>query len=260
MKAFILVASLFLLIGCSPKSATTVQPQTESQNNTTQPPVKAIEEKPLEKLKPPSKQIKVPDVKDFGVFNLKRNSKNKDEDGLDIPPFDDAEVLIGLYLEPQIGEKVTIIPLKVNFEPFQLSITKVGEKKEVPCSTEKKKFYWDLELEKITDKAILEIKPVENDNQEMPFEVFGIYPAVEFARNIPQSELSLDMLPKGVAIQTIDGAVDLDNDGKPDLLEIAFCCEKPSESWSENNDCDICQKSFKKSNGVWKLIDSAAPC
>lgn len=261
MKILIFILSINLLISCSQKSIST-ETSIREENNSVNKVEKIKEEKPLEKLNNSAKQIKMANVKDFGIFKLKRNSNNKDESGWKLPPFESAEVEISLNHEPKTGEKITIIPLKVNLEPFQLSVTKATKIKNEVCDVEgfEREFFWNTELEKITNKEILEIKPVKYDNQELPFEVFGIYPAVEFVRNLSPKELKQEMLPKGVSVQTIEAAIDLDNDGKPDLLEVIFCCSDKHKSPSEDGDCYICQKSFKKINGVWKLVDAANPC
>ena len=71
----------FLLAACAQKSVVTVEPQVNTQNNSINQTAKVIEEKPLEKLKPPSKQIKMPEVKQFDIHDLRRNSNKKDENG-----------------------------------------------------------------------------------------------------------------------------------------------------------------------------------
>ena len=177
-----------------------------------------------------------------------------------MPPFETAEIGIGLYQKPKAGEKVTIVPLQVNLEPFQLSILKSDKQKNEGCDTGgiERKFFWNVELEKIINKEILEIKPIKYDNQELPFEVFIIYPAVEFAKNLPSEELKQEMIPKGVTISTVEAAIDLDNDKKPDLLYIEFCCGDKSK---RADNCDYnCLEWFKKFNGIWKKVDSANPC
>ena len=66
------------------------------------------------------------------------------------------------------------------------------------------------------------------------------------------------MLPKGVALNTVKGAIDLTNDGIPDVLIVEYCCGNPNKAAEE---CDnTCGKTFKKIRNIWKLIDTAAPC
>jgi len=72
--------------------------------------------------------------------------------------------------------------------------------------------------------------------------------------------LTPDMLPDKISSRTVEAAIDLDNDGKPDLLQTVFCCSKPNETWNKDIDCYVCEKTFKKINRVWKLMDFVAPC
>lgn len=249
----------WLIASCSNQSIGTNPPQTNNQNTLTNQIEKSKEEKPLEKLTKSTEKIKLPKIKDFGVFDVSRESTQKNEGGQMTKPFYEAEIRISLKNQPKIGEKVTAIPLNVNLESFQLSITKT-ERKEEACTGDKKEYYWNTEIEKLTNRSILEIEPLRNRADEYPFEVAIIYPSVNFAINIKNSELSTDTLPKKVSLNTVKAAIDLDNDKKPDLLEILFCCSNPTETWNENTDCYICQKSFKKVSGFWKLVNSATPC
>ena len=249
----------FLMISCLPKSIITNQAQTTNQVNSTNKIDKAPEGKTLQKLPSQTKKIKLPLIKDFGVFNVFRISDNHDSNGRMISPFKSAEVKMILDNEAKATQKVTLIPLRVDIKPFQLKILKVIKKENSGCNEPKKDFYFDVELEKITDKIVLETQPIKNRVAELPFDVFGIYPSVDFANNLTQPDLKQEMLPKGVAIQTVEAAIDLDNDDKPDLLFVSFCCD--DETKVESTDCDyVCQKSFKKINRNWKLVISANPC
>ena len=261
IKILISILLVYLLVSCSSRQEiVTSQTQLNIQNNSTHQTEKVIEEKPLEKLPVSSQKIKLPNVKDFGITHLRRISEHKDEGGLLLPPFDYAEIDTAHFVEVKVGEKYTIVPLNVNIQPFQLPITKATKTENNGCDEKEPDFLWVVEFERITNKEILEIAPAGNSTPEYPFDVFLIYPAVEFARNIPQSELRANMLPKGVSINTAEAAIDLDNDKKPDLLEAIFCCSNVSISPKENGDCYTCLKMFKKINGIWKLVDEAIPC
>ncbi len=259
MKFFTFIFCIWLITSCSSKPDLQTQPQSSVSNNLVNHIEVPKEEKPLETLPTISGKIALPIVKEFGVFRIIRNSDQKDGNGWMIPPFKEAEVQISLYNKPQVGEKVTILPLKVNIEPFQLTITEFLETEAYPCNDLKKNFYGDVIFEKINNKKILEIEPVENNVSQMPFEFLAIYPAVSFAKSIEKAELTTEMLPKGVSVETVKGAVDLDNDKRPDILEILFCCS--NSSIAPNDTCKfICQKTFKKIGGKWKLINSADHC
>lgn len=260
MKKVLTILLLFMFFGCSQKSVDSSTPQTNLQSSSPIQTTKVIKEKPLEKLKNPSGQIKMPKVKQFDIQDLRRNSNQTDESGWNVPPFDDAEVGLDLYQEPKVGEKVTIVPLKVNIEPFQLSIIKFEKHENDGCDNTmiKRDFFWNIDLEKIINKEILDIKPVKGNNQELPFEVFTIYPAVEFAKNIPSEKLSQQMVPKGITISTIEAAIDLNNDNTPDLIYVEYCC---GDKTKRADNCDYnCIEWYKKINGVWKLVDDANPC
>lgn len=217
-------------------------------------------EKMLEKLPPSSKQkTELPEVKDFETIVFFRKSNFENEDGRMTKPFYEAEIQTSLKNKPKIGEKITVIPLQVKLEPFQLAIVKT-EKKEKPCTEDDKEFYWNTELEKVTDKEILDINPIKDRADEFPFDVAIVYPNVGFAKNIESTMLSQAMLPKGVSLKTVKAAIDLDNDGKPDLIEAVYCCSNPTETFNAENDCYTCQKTFKKINNNWKQINFEQPC
>ncbi|HSK72685.1 MAG TPA: hypothetical protein VK892_13370 [Pyrinomonadaceae bacterium] len=224
--------------------------------------IERTEGKTLEKLSSPKGRRKLPIVKDFGVFYLYRSSDNTNVGGDPVAPFKSAEIKMVIDSEAKAGEKITMIPLQVEIEPFQLAISKVTKKKYNGCDEPKKDFHFEIEFEEITDKIVLEVEPVDNQFVSRAFPVFAIYPSVDFAKNILPPELKQEMIPKGVAIQTVEAAIDLDNDGKPDLLSTSFCCadeNKPVNSVDEN--CYYsCEKIFRKINRSWKLIRSESPC
>jgi hypothetical protein len=260
MKILIFTLFTCLFVSCSQQAVISNEKQINTQGTLTNRVENTKSEKLLEKLPSPSnKKVELPEITDFAVVDVLRKSNKENEYSRMIKPFYEAEIGIGLDKEPKIGEKVTVIPLQVNLEPFQLSITKT-EKKEVPCTGERKEFYWNTDLEIVTNKEILEIDPIKNRAEEFPFDVAVIYPKVDFAKNIKNSELSKDMLPNKVAVNTVVAAIDLDNDGKPDLLETVFCCNNPSDTFNEKNDCYTCQKTFKKINNNWKETNFEKPC
>ncbi|HEX8247805.1 MAG TPA: hypothetical protein VF599_06520 [Pyrinomonadaceae bacterium] len=101
----------------------------------------------------------------------------------------------------------------------------------------------------------MEIKPVDKGyKNQMPFSVFAIYPAVKFAKSLNKSSLSKNSLPPNVLIENVESAIDLDNDAKPDLLSVNFCCGEPEKAKVEK--CPyICKKYYRKNNKAWELFD-----
>lgn len=121
-----------------------------------------VDDAPLHKLVAPKEEIPLPNVSDFCVVVVWRKSSQKNESGGMARPFNEAEIGISLTHEPQVGDRVTLIPLGVNLDPFQVSIIR-AEKKEETCTGKKyKEYYWDTDIERLTNREILYIDPTEN--------------------------------------------------------------------------------------------------
>ncbi len=163
-----------------------------------------------------------------------------------------------------IGEKVTIVPLMVDIPAFELKIVKATKTKSQVdiCDESEEVVYWENEFEKIERQEFYEAEPVYNRRNEYPFDVCLIYPAVKFAKALSHDQLTKEMIPRGVTIETISAAIDLTNDKRPDLLIVRYCCEDSTKS-SDNpkNDCHYhCKKYYQKIKSKWVLITTATPC
>jgi hypothetical protein len=260
MKNFVFVLLVCSMISCSQKSTQKNLSQTNTQINSINQ-IERTKGKTLEKLSSPQGKTKLPLVKDFGVFYGYRDSDNTNVGGSPIAPFKSAKIEMVVDNEAKAGEKITMIPLQVEIEPFQIAISKVTKKRYGGCDEPGKDFHFEIEFEEITDKIVLEAGLIDNQGMER-FGVFTIYPAVDFAKNILPPALKQEMLPKDVAIQTVEAAIDLDNDGKPDILALSFCCADETKAVdSTDNDCNYsCEKYFRKLNQSWKLVRSENPC
>ena len=204
------------------------------------------------------KPVLTPQVQTIGEGVVWRISDNKDAQGSFLPPWKEIKItnVFGFKRKPAAGEKVTVIPLDVDIAPLELRIVKV-EKKENACS-ERLPAWWEVELEPINQRAFFEIAARPNRVQEFPFDVCIIYPSVKFARQIKGNGFTKNLLPQGVSINTIKGAIDLTNDGTPDVLLVEYCCDNPKRAAGT---CDLtCGKRFKKVRNIWSLIDTYAPC
>lgn len=205
---------------------------------------------------PQTAQFPMPKIQSVLQESVWRDSDFKETDGGNPPIWKNVKVEIFFHKKPQQGNKVTVIPLKVDIAPMQLKIIKTIEVKDA-CN-EKLPHLWQIELETITQKEFFETKAILNRREEYPFDVCILYPAVEFARSLDIATLKKEMLPKGVFINTITAAVDLTNDREPDILIVQYCCGEPHKPREE---CDYtCGKIFAKSHSAWKLIDTSAPC
>jgi hypothetical protein len=201
--------------------------------------------------------ISVPRVQAIGEGVVWRISDNKNEYGRFLPPWKEIRIanIFGFKKRPVVGRRVTLIPLDVDIPPLELRIVKIAEKE--GCDR-KSPTWWDVELEPINKRIFFDIAPRHNRAEEFPFDVFVVYPAVRLAQQIKMDRLRESMLPRGVSINTVKGAIDLTRDEKPDLVIVAYCCRNPRKS---ADGCDYrCGKSFKKINNRWKLVDTSKPC
>lgn len=201
--------------------------------------------------------LPMPRTQSIGRGIVWRLSDNRGENG-DLPPWKEVQVtnVFGFNKRPAVGEKVTVVPLDVNIAPLDLRIT--GTKRGATCGASDTKAWWEVELEPVKQKAFFEASSMPARREEFPFDVGVIYQAVKFARQVQINSLTTKMLPQGIAINTVKGAIDLTNDGIPDVLIVEYCCRDPKKTARE---CDYtCGKTFKKIRNVWKLIDTSSPC
>lgn len=258
MRLICLFFTVLTAISCSQSYSLTNELPNQNETNAINTSQNQTEQVALKKTPVPPGQIPMPDVKDFAVVDFVRSSVNKDAGGIYQPPYTSAEIPLALEHSAKVGEKVTVIPLQVDFELFELEIKNVQKITETGCDGDKPKTFWKVEFEKITRPNLLTAEPVKNRSGEFPFNVFVIYPAVKFARKLESGELKKEMIPKNVFLKTVTAAIDLTGDGKPDLLEASFCCSKEDETADE---CDYtCGRTFKKTKGVWKQIKYSQPC
>ena len=162
---------------------------------------------------------------------------------------------VSFKTQPRVGNAVTVIALGSGIPPFELRILK-AERKDNPCD-ESLPDFWEVELEALTQREFFDAPSPRERNPVYPFDVVVLYPAVKIARQIGKEQLNREMLPKGVSINTVKAAIDLNDDRKPDVVVVEYCCQaaqKPGE-------CDYtCGKTFKKVRNLWKLVDSYTPC
>lgn len=161
----------------------------------------------------------------------------------------------GFKRAPRLGEKVTIIPLDVDVPAIELTIRKA--KRQTECDDLDGKPWWEVKLEPVTHEKYFSAAGVPNRRDDVPFDVAVIYPAVKPARQLKRETLTQSMLPDGISINTVKGAIDLTDDGTPDVLLVEYCCltSQPGQG------CEYtCGKTFRKIGRAWKLVDTSNPC
>lgn len=200
--------------------------------------------------------VPMPRILTIGEATVWRVSDNKDQNENPVSPWKEVEVtnVFGFKRAPRIGNRVTVIPLEVTVPLIELTILKI--KKRSGCDESDKDVWWEVELEPVKQKEYFEISNAAR-RAEYPFDVAIIYPAVKFARQIARNELKKAMLPPGTVLDTVKAAIDLTNDGIPDVLILEYCCLDPSKA----SECDgTCGKTFQMIRNRWKLVDTSSPC
>ncbi|MBA2501728.1 MAG: hypothetical protein H0V27_02495 [Pyrinomonadaceae bacterium] len=200
-----------------------------------------------------------PEVRAFSPGDVMRSSGRQDVSGIAQPPWTEVVINVGSFnIQPRNGASVTIVPLEVDVAPLQLKIVKVTRQRD-ECTGEGK-ISWGVELEKIRERSFWEQRAVTGRREDVPFGVLVIYPAVANARAIKRNELKTTMLPRGVKPATVNAAVDVNNDGKPDLLWVSYCCDAPTRAGNDSN-CDLtCGRTYKRGSNGWKLVKTFEPC
>ncbi len=200
-----------------------------------------------------------PDVRAFSPGDVMRSSGRQDASGISQPTWTEVTINAGSFnVQPRNGASVTIVPLEVDVAPIQLKIVKVTRQRD-ECTGEGK-ISWGVELEKIQERSFWEQRAVAGRSEETPFGVLVIYPAIRDARAIKRNSLKSEMLPRGVKPATVNAVVDVDNDGKPDLLWVNYCCDTPTRAGNDSN-CELtCGRTYKRGSNGWKLIDTFEPC
>ena len=200
------------------------------------------------------KSTPMPQIQAIGDGVVWRISDSRDQHGKRLPPWKEIKItnVSGFKKKPVTGDKVTIVPLDVDLAPLDLKIMEIKER------TEGGSHWSEIELEPVKEKKFFEIAPRPNRAQEFPFDVSVIYPSVKSAHQIKRDMLRQNMLPRGIAVDTAKAAIDLTNDGIPDVLIVQYCCLNPKKT---AEGCDYtCGKTFKKVRNVWKLVGTSEPC
>ena len=164
--------------------------------------------------------------------------------------------IFGFSRRPVVGDSVSVIALGAEMEPLSLRILK-AQHKDNACD-KRLAGEWEVELESITSSKFFQTTTPGDRSVDYPFDVVILYPAVKTARQLDKKQLARDALPRGVMTNTIKAAIDLDEDRKPDILVLEYCCLNPKQSTKE---CDYtCGKTYKKMNNTWRIVRTSAPC
>lgn len=251
-KIFIYLTIAVFLAACSTVDAPPDISENAREIATPPDAVNAVSFAPMPAKKTtPKTKTPVPTVSDFAVETFFRHSEKKDEKMNMLPPFQYGEVSFFVQsakIKP--GDAATAVPVQIEGENITLKVKKIERVPFLNCDTEKTGS--EVEFEKIIDRRLLEIKPISERSEEQPFDFLVIYPAVKNAKKLKQTELTKRMLPESVEVEQVAVAIDLNDDGDPDLLISNYCCYDSSQ-------CD-CTNRYQKINSKWKYLGGSEPC
>lgn len=199
----------------------------------------------------------MPKIQTIGNGVVWRVSDNKDQHGNDLPPWKEVQItnIFGFKQAPTIGSRVTVVPIDVNAALIDLAIIKTTPRTD--CEMSGPPTWWEVELEPVKQKEYFEITKA-GRREEVPFDVVIFYPTVKVARQLQRNELRKNSLPKGVYVNTVKAAIDLANDGIPDVVITAYCCLHPAKA---DDECDhTCGKIFQRIGNRWRLVNTSNPC
>jgi hypothetical protein len=205
-----------------------------------------------------------PDAPPFEVTTgiVLRTPSSRSADGTARPPWTRVDIAkVGLHGEAEKGKPATVVPFSEKTEAFQLPI--LDAQKRSSCAATGKP-WWAITLAPATQAALRSVPPNRYRDADKPIVAAVIYPAQKDALFIeplliPKSDIPDKFLPK-----TLVGGVDLNGDGKSDLMFLEYCCRDRTKTVPE---CiATCtrvywlKKDEKTKKESWKLIGRLAPC
>src|SRR4051812_671562 len=218
-------------------------------------PAEPIESSPGKPV-PHATQISV--AQGFGTGDVVRRSQRQ-KGGFDVAPWTSVSVDVGSSVGwrkgPDVGKKLTVIPLGVDVAPIELTI--VHAKLEPDPCDETLPWSWSIDLTPATARSFFDAKPLRGRRGDMPFEVAFVYPANPAAKALDPRHIPSNQLPPNATASTVFAAIDLHGHGAPDIVMLEYCCDHPTK----RKDCDYtCTRTYERSHGQWRLIDSGSPC
>ncbi len=158
--------------------------------------------------------------------------------------------------KPKPGTTVTIVPFTIKAAPLSAKITRVA--KGAQC-TATDKLWYEIYLNPITSGSIVSARPELGRNTTYPFDVAVLHPQNPMARYLAHNQYQPKDLPAAISMNVVKGALDLNKDGRPDIVFAGFCCDNRNKSHAQG--CDyMCSETWVLKNGKWVIYDKSQPC
>lgn len=172
------------------------------------------------------------------------------------PPWTRIEITgVGFRSEPQRGAKVTVVPFSTEAPSFPLTITVARQAGTCGAAPHP---WWEVGLAPVTAPELHKVKALTYRAENVPIDAAVISPAAEGARYIEGARLPQSDVPGGYAAKAVKGAVDLDKDGKADVVFLEFCCGTKDKVFPQ---CfSTCSAVYRRIDNKWVLLGKASPC
>ena len=178
------------------------------------------------------------------------------------PPWKQVDIAkVGLRGEAEKGKRATVVPFSEKTETFQLPI--IEARKRNACAATGKP-WWAITLAPAKQSALRSVAPNRYRDADKPIDAAVIYPAQEKALFIEPLLIPKSDIPDKFQPKSLVGGVDLNDDGKSDLMFLEYCCRDRTKTVPE---ClATCtrvywlKKDKKTRKESWKLIGRLAPC
>lgn len=183
---------------------------------------------------------------DITISSILRISDKKDKNGNFLPTYTEASVICSLDKKPEKESLITLLPIGVDINSFNVPISRIEENSEE--INENSKITWfNVYIDGIKHDNVLKLQPSQEDRlNEIPFDVCCIYPAMENVRVMDINKTDIGNFPKQ-DIKNILCIIDTNSDDNPDIIIV-----------EEKTDYTI-KKYYTKVNKSWKLFKQENP-
>ncbi len=172
----------------------------------------------------------------------------------DAPPWSRVEIAtVRFGVRPTVGETVTILPRHPTLPVLELEIRKVV-RHGAPADGIPR--WWEPVLERVTERAYLDVRAPKDRSAQLPVDVVVVYPATPSATLLDPKAVDPGDLPPGVLPKGVEIAVDVNGDGRPDAIESTVCTENPRRA--RCSEATAWEVHRRKGTG-WQLVHRFEP-
>jgi hypothetical protein len=179
----------------------------------------------------------------FGYIERKGTEAGE---GKEVPPWTRIRIhggFVALPAKKMLTGEATIVPFDPALPPINLAIKTLHPYQREECTGEMSKTR-SIDFPDVTHEAYRSYVGPDAAHQNSPGQVLIVHPVARKARSLPKQSVAAGDLPRGYPLATLDAAFDLSGGGKPEAVQLTYCCKNP------RFDQDQCKKADKEGIGV----------